>query len=112
MSLGSNAINWNTTSLQPSDQRNESINLSTRPIQIVVVDVELCVRVCSPCGLEGKIDELFAEEFIEDAVAKGSILFKDLVDDIPGVDLALITSHHCFNVVLHDGSERGGVVDV
>ena len=35
----------------------------------------------------------------------GRTYVEDLIDDIPGINLALVVSGNVYNVVLHDGSE-------
>lgn len=77
----------------------------------VVVDVQLGIRVCLASRLEGDPDEILAEDVVEDGGAEGTVLLEHLVDDVPGVDLALPARHQLRDVVLHHGGEGRLVVD-
>ena len=81
-------------------------------VQVVVVDVELGVRISGSCGAEGDANKVLAKDTAEDAIAERAVLGKDLVDDIPVEDLALVAGDHGGDVVLDNLRQGGAVVDV
>ena len=81
-------------------------------VQVVVVDVELGVGVGSAGGLEGDTDVVLAENLHEDVLAESTVLVEGLVDNVPGVDLALEVGHDLGDVVLHHIGELGLVGDL
>jgi hypothetical protein len=113
MGLGTNTINGDAGGDPLLDVRDESggLGVSGR-VEVVVVDVELGVGVGSAGGLEGDADVVLTDNLHEDVVAESAVLVEGLVNDIPGVDLALEVGHELGDVVLHDVGEGGLVVDV
>jgi hypothetical protein len=87
------------------------VNLGTSIVQVVVVDVELRVGVGSASSAEGEVDELFTKNSVEDAVTEVTVVFEDLVDDVPSVDLALVSASNAVDVVLHDLGQGVTVTD-
>lgn len=81
-------------------------------VKAVVVDVQLGVGVSLAGSAEGNADKLLAEDAGEDRVTQTAVPLEDLVDNVPGVDLALVTSSDVGNVVLNDRLELVLVVDV
>ncbi|KAG9966599.1 family 10 xylanase, partial [Aureobasidium melanogenum] len=81
-------------------------------VEVVVVDVELGVGVGGAGGLEGNADVVLTENLHEDVLAESAVLVEGLVNDVPGVDLALEVGHDLGDVVLHDVGEGGLVVNV
>ena len=79
---------------------------------LVVVDVQLGVGVGGTSSLESDADKVLTEDTVEDAVAQGTVLVEDLVDNVPGVDLALVAAHHVGDVVLENLGQGVAVVDV
>ncbi|KAI7110380.1 Endo-1,4-beta-xylanase [Hortaea werneckii] len=89
-------------------------------VEVVVVDVQLSAIERISTGstyrlagsLEGNADKVLTEHPRKYAVPQGTILGEDLVDNIIGVDLALVMSHNTGNVVLDHGRKGVTVVDV
>ncbi|KAI7139050.1 Endo-1,4-beta-xylanase [Hortaea werneckii] len=91
-------------------------------VEVVVVDVQLSVGAIERIStgstyrlagsLEGNADKVLTEHPRKYAVPQGTILGEDLVDNIIGVDLALVMSHNTGNVVLDHGRKGVTVVDV
>jgi hypothetical protein len=80
-------------------------------VEVVVVDVQLGSGVSLAGGLEGDLDEVLAEDVVEDGGAEAAVLLEHLVDDVPGVDLALVLGQELGDVVLHDAGQGGLVLD-
>lgn len=120
--LRADTVDWDTTRLQSIDKGDELVDFITRAIKIVVIDVELRCRVCCTRSPEGNIDEILAEDLIEDRLTEVTAVIKDLVDNIlfnvfllgsvipnrspkktyPSIDLSLIAAHEGCDVVLDD----------
>ena len=79
---------------------------------LVVVDVTLRAGVGSLGRLKGNADKVLAEDVVEDAGPEATVLLKHLVDDVPGVDLALEVAHDLADVVLHHRRQGSLVVDL
>jgi len=102
VSLATDAINGNTGRYPGLDFVDHALSLGVAGlVQIVVVDVQLRIRIRSPRSREGNLDEILAEHIVEDRAPERAILIKDLVDDVPSIDLALILAHDLVDVVLH-----------
>ena len=104
--------------------------LSNTSHLLVIVDVELGVRVCSPCRLESDGDEALTKDVVEDRRAEGSVLVEDLVADVlqnvlgfmgivimrgdtyPRADLALEMAGDVGDMVLDDRGQSCLVIDV
>jgi hypothetical protein len=78
---------------------------------LVVVDVALSSGVSLLGSLESNADKVLTEDVVEDAGTEATVLLEHLVDDVPGVDLALEVSHDAADVVLHDSGQGGLVPD-
>ena len=100
--------------------------------ELVVIDVEFCVRISSASGGEGDVDEVLAEHIVPHVSSHGSVFVERLVHNVlrvsvlaqeyvlkanflvtyPCIDLPLITTHLCSDVFLKDsckGCRRGDV---
>jgi len=80
-------------------------------VEVVVIDVQLGGRVSGARCSEGNANKVLAENTAEDAVAECAVFGKDLVEDIPLDDLALVMSDHGGNVVLENRGQGGTVSD-
>lgn len=49
---------------------------------LVVVDVELCIWVCSTSCFESDLYKVFADDIVEDTVTKGTILVEYFVYNV------------------------------
>lgn len=49
---------------------------------LVIVDVELCIGVCSASSLESDTHVVLTDDIVEDAVTEGAVLVEDFVQDI------------------------------
>jgi len=113
MGLGTDTIDGDTGGDPLLDVGDEASGLGVSGrVQVVVVDVQLGVGVGGTGGLEGNADVVFTDDLHEDVVAESTVLVKGLVNNVPGVDLALEVGHDLSDVVLHDVGEGGLVVDV
>lgn len=113
MGLGTNTIDGDAGGDPLLDMGDETSGLGVSGrVQVVVVDVQLGVGVGGAGGLKGNADVVFTDDLHEDVVAESTVLVEGLVDDVPGVDLALEVGHNLSDVVLHDVGEGGLVVDV
>ena len=113
MGLGTNTVDGDAGGNPLLDVRDETGGLGVGGrVEVVVVDVELGVGVGGAGGLESDADVVLTENLHEDVVAESAVLVEGLVDDVPGVDLALEVSHDLGDVVLHDVGEGSLVVDV
>ena len=113
VSLGADTVNGNTLGDPLLDVFGHALGLCVRSnVEVVVVDVQLGGRVSSLGGLESNADKVLAKDVVEDTGTEASVLGEHLVDDVPGVDLALAASHDGLDVVLHDGGQSGLVTDL
>lgn len=69
MSLHADTINLNAILLKHPDKVNSGAALSTRPLEVVIVIVQLSIRVGLGRLAEGKLDVLLAENLVEDGLA-------------------------------------------
>ena len=99
MSLQTHAINLDTRLLQHLHNPHRAISLAARPLDIVVIVVQLRVRVDLGRYLERELDVILAKDIVEDALAPGAILLEGFVYDIPCVALALVMFCHSGDVV-------------
>ena len=112
MRLGTNPIDeLRPTAVDLLDEIHDGLQLCVRAVQVEVVDVQLGGRVCGASGLEGGRDELFAEDVEEHGRTEGAVLVEDLVDDVPGTDLALVPPRDLGDVRLDDRRQLGLVSD-
>jgi hypothetical protein len=65
--------------------------------------MQLRIRICGSRSSICNSDKTLPENVIEHITLKCSLLREYLIDNISGVDLALITGHLCCDVVLHYG---------
>lgn len=113
VSLGTNTVDGDTGGNPLLDVGDEALGLCVGGrVEVVVVDVELGVRVGGTGGLEGNADVVLTKNLHEDVLAEGAVLVEGLVDNVPGVDLALEVGHDLGDVVLHDVGKGGLIVDV
>ena len=103
MRLGTNPIN----KLRPAtvhllNQIHNCFQLRVCTVQVKVVDVQLGVGVCCASSLESDSDELLAEDVEKDRGAEGAVFVEDLVDDVPGTNLAFVPSGNFRDVSLDD----------
>lgn len=49
---------------------------------LVVIDVKLCIRVCSTSRLESDPHKVLADNIVKDTVAQGTILVEDFIQNI------------------------------
>ena len=112
--LGSDAVDWNALGeplVDFFDHAPGDFGVVGN-VEVVVVDVELGGRISGTCCAEGDADKVLAENTAEDAVTKRAVLCKDLIDDIPLDDLALVAGDHGGDMVLDNLSQGVAVVDV
>ncbi len=103
MALEANTIDLCARCLHGLDQLDGKVGLGAVVLQVVVVVVQLGVGVGGLGGLEGKGKVVSAEGLEEDAVSPDTRVIDGLVDDIPGVALALVVAHDVVHVRLNDG---------
>jgi hypothetical protein len=100
--LQADAVDGDLGVLEELDDALGALRLGRGPLEVVVVVVELGLRVDLGGGLEGKLDVLLAENLVENALAVGSVLVQRLVDNVPGVALALVVAGDGGDVVDDD----------
>jgi hypothetical protein len=61
---------------------HHSFKLGASIVEVIVVDVELGAGVDGSCGTEGDVDEVFAQDPVEDAVTEGTVVLENLIADI------------------------------
>lgn len=110
--LGSNTVDWDTSSLEAVDEGDEVGELGGGVVEVVVVEVELAVWIGLGGGTESNLNGLLTEEAVEDGVTVVSVVLEDLVGDIPVLDLALPARDEGGDVGLEDAGEGSGIVDV
>jgi hypothetical protein len=81
-------------------------------VEVVVVDVQLGGGISGASSAEGNTDEVLAEDSTKDAITERAVLSKDLVDNVPLEDLALVAGDHGLDVVLDNGGQSRSVADV
>lgn len=72
-------------------------------IEVVVVDVQLGGGISGASSAEGNTNEVLAEDSAENTITERAVLSKDLVDDVPLEDLALVVGDYGLDVVLDNG---------
>jgi hypothetical protein len=98
--LGSNTVNWCSTTLKTADEgdlegkaviripanknslTNHCFELGSGVVKVVVVHVELGTGVDGSRSAEGNVNKLFTEDTVEDAVTPSAVVFEDFVTDI------------------------------
>ena len=89
MGLHSHAVDADALILEHLDKPDHTVDLGSGPLNVVVVVVQLGVGVDLGGQAEGQLDVLVAEDLVEDGLTPGAVLVEGLVDDVPGVALAL-----------------------
>lgn len=90
MSLRADSINRDAAGPESADECEECVDLAAGPVEVVVVDVELRVRVGCARGPESDVDKVLAEHSVEDRLPEATIFFEHLVDNILGIVRAVI----------------------
>ena len=106
--LQADAIDPNAFLAQGLDNVLGRHSLGAGGLQVVVIVVQLGLGVDLGGGLEGQLDVVRAEGVVEDGLAVGAVVVQGLVDDVPGVALALPVAHDVGDVVDDDGLELLG----
>jgi hypothetical protein len=110
--LGADTVNGDTGGNPLLDVAGHGLCLCVAgAVEVVVVDVELGLWVGGLCGSESSGDKVLAENVVEDGRAEGAVFVEDLVDYVPGVDLAGVGGHELLDVSNHDLLELGLVGD-
>jgi hypothetical protein len=113
MGLGANAINGKTSSPPLLDVLDQALGLAVRGrVQVVVVDVQLGVGVGLAGSLECDPDKVLSKDVVVHTGTEATVLLEHLVDDVPGVNLALVAAHQCVDVVLHHRGQCGLVTNL
>lgn len=96
-------MDWNASCFPLLDRRSNTRRLGiSRRIEVEVVDVQLRVRVSRSRSFECNGDEALAEHVIKDVAFQLTVFTENLVDDVPGVDLAFVSCHFRRDVRLQD----------
>jgi len=114
VALGANAVDWDTLSeplVDLFDHTPGDFGVVGN-VEVVVVDVQLRGRIGGTRCAEGDANKVLAENAAEDAVAERAVFSKDLVDDIPLDDLALVACDRGGDMVLDNLGQGVAVVDV
>jgi len=112
MGLRSDTVDGYASGDPGLDLRGESSGLRVRgAVEVEVIDVQLGVRVGLLGGVEGDLDVALADYIEEDVGLELAIFAEDLVDDVPSVAFAGVTTSNGRNVVLERSSQLGGVGD-
>lgn len=82
MSLGADAVDGDAISDKTLDERNDSVDLSTSIVEVIIVDEELRGGVSFLGCAEGNVDELRPEDVVEDGRSPGSVIVEDFIYDI------------------------------
>ena len=113
MRLRPDTVDRNTLASPLPDFADQAIELCVvGAVKVVVINVELRVWIGSSGGFESNPDILLSQDFIEYRLTHSAIFVEDLVYDIPGVNLASVTTHEGGNTVLDNVGQIGGVSDV
>lgn len=105
MGLKTDTIDLGTGILDALDDVENLLLLVASQLDVVVVVVKLGISISRGGGLERDGNEVSTEDLVEDTVAVGAVLVKGLVDDIPGVALALVVAGNVGDVRLNDGGQ-------
>jgi len=83
--LRTDTVDWDTGGTPLLDLGDHALGLAVRgTVEVVVVDVQLGSWVGGLGSLKGNADEVLTENVVENALAEGTVLVEDLVNDIPG----------------------------
>lgn len=99
MSLGADSVNGDAAGLESVDEREECVDLGAGPVEIVVIDVELCARIGCARGDESDVDKALTEHSVEDRLPEAAIFFEDLIDNVLGIVRAVFIG----------GEDRGNI---
>lgn len=108
MSLQADTVNAEALRLEQAEDPADTLGLGVGRLDVVVVVVELGLGVDLGGGLEGEGDVLLAEDVVEQGLAVGTVLVEGLVDDVPGVALALVVAGDVGDVLNDDGPQLIG----
>lgn len=111
--LGADAVNRNTVGNPFLYVGNHTLCLAVVcAVKVVVVNVTLGEGIGLVGSVESGRDEALTEDVVEDTGSEATLLVKDFVYNIPGVDLAGISTNEFLDVVNHDLFELGLVTDL
>lgn len=79
--------------------------------ELIIIDIKLGIWICSSRGSICNVDEVLAQDIIEDITFQSSRFAEHFVDNVPRINLPLVLGHLGSDVCLQYGCQCGRACD-